>query len=190
MENWKDIKDYKGIYQVSDLGRVKSLKFNKERILKLCKDSYGYLTCGLSKENKKTTRTVHVLVAESFLKHKRNGNTLVTDHVNNDRLDNRLVNLQLISHRENCSKDRKGGTSKYRGVSLRKSTQKYQAQIRIKGKSKHLGYFNTQLEASKAYQNALNNLNKKIWQRDYNKNKISEKLSNTPLTPSIPVHGN
>ena len=42
---------------------------------------------------------------------------LVVDHINNDPLDNRLENLQLISHRYNLSKDKKGGSSKFTGVS-------------------------------------------------------------------------
>ena len=43
MENWKDIEGYEGIYQISDLGRVKSIKFSKERILKPSNSRKGYL---------------------------------------------------------------------------------------------------------------------------------------------------
>ena len=52
MENWKDIKGYEGHYQVSDLGRVKSVKFNKERILHIQKSTNGYLKSELCKNGK------------------------------------------------------------------------------------------------------------------------------------------
>lgn len=66
-EIWKDIKGYEGIYQVSDLGRVRSLKFGKERILVGRKDSDGYLRVGLCKDGKEKTCRVHRLVAEAFI---------------------------------------------------------------------------------------------------------------------------
>ena len=68
-EIWKDIKDYDGIYQVSNLGRVKSLKFSKERILKDYVDTRGYLNLSLNKNGKKKTYRVHKLVAVAFLGH-------------------------------------------------------------------------------------------------------------------------
>ena len=105
MENWKDIKGYEGHYQVSDLGRVKSIKFNKERILHIQKNGSGYLKCELCKNGKVKTRTVHSLVAEVFLNHESNIYNVV-DHINNIKTDNKLSNLQIISQRENSTKDK------------------------------------------------------------------------------------
>ena len=58
MENWKDIKGYEGSYQVSDLGRVKSIKFNKEKILTKTNLSGGYFVkVSLCKDGKAETKT-------------------------------------------------------------------------------------------------------------------------------------
>ena len=153
-EIWKDVKDYEGLYQVSNLGRVKSIQFVKERILKGTEDFYGYSVISLCKEGNQKTKTVHQLVAIAFLGHIPCGFNLVVDHINTIKTDNNLDNLQIITHRENCSKDKKG-SSKYTGVSWYKSSQKWRAEIKINGKGKYLGYFKTELEASEAYQKKL-----------------------------------
>ena len=59
-EIWKDKKDYEGHYQVSNWGRVKSIKFGKERILKLTKDKDGYFFVNLYKNNKSKTFKVQL----------------------------------------------------------------------------------------------------------------------------------
>jgi hypothetical protein len=166
-EIWKDIPGYEGIYQVSDIGNVKSLSreklirgkypiTTKEKILKQLVNPRGYLIVILCKNNLKKTINVHILVAMAFLNHKPDGtHKIVVDHINNNKLDNRLVNLQLINHRENSSKDRKNGTSKYTGVCWQKSNNKWQSEITINGKKKYLGLFTDEYEAHLAYQKAL-----------------------------------
>jgi hypothetical protein len=158
MENWKDILEYEGLYQVSDLGNIRSFETKKNRLLHL--DSYGYLRLSLTKDNKRKTKKVHQLVAIAFLNHNPSDKKYVVDHINNIKTDNRLVNLQLISQRENVSKDKTKTTSKYTGVCWDKQKMKFKASIRINSKSKHLGMFNCQIEASNAYQKALKNLTK------------------------------
>ena len=64
-EIWKEIEGFKD-YEISNLGRVKSLKYNKERILKAVINTDSYLTVCLSKKNK----TIHQLMAIAFLSHK------------------------------------------------------------------------------------------------------------------------
>ena len=149
-EIWKDIKDYEGLYQVSNLGRVKSLKFGKERILSAATNATGYSLVALCNGKTKAI-TVHQLVAMAFLNHKPCGYKLVVDHINTIKTDNRLENLQVITHRQNCTKDKKG-TSKYTGVHWCKPRNKWRAEIRINGKTKYLGSFKSELEASEAYQ--------------------------------------
>ncbi len=154
-EIYKDIEGYEGHYQVSNLGNVKSFKNNKERILKPGIDTDGYKIVGLCKNGKQKTFKVHKLVAMTFLGHKRQGLNEVVDHIDNVKTNNRLDNLQLISHRENTSKDRKGGTSEYVGVCWDKSKNKWRSEIRIKGKSIFLGLFDDEYDAHLAYQKAL-----------------------------------
>ena len=154
-EIWKDVKGYEGIYQVSNLGRIKSLYFEKERILAHA-NSKGYFSVVLCKASEFKRKHVHQLVAIAFLGHIPCGHNLVVDHINTIKTDNRLDNLQVITQRENLSKDKKG-TSKYTGVSWCKRSQKWRARIKIE-KNKHLGYFKTELEAHQAYQSALKEL--------------------------------
>lgn len=101
---------------------------------------------------------IHQLVAIAFLNHKPCGYELVIDHIDNNPLNNRVDNLQLISNRLNASKDRKNKTSQYVGVNLHKKSNKWVANIRIGKIKKHLGLFNTEEEANEAYQNKLKTL--------------------------------
>ena len=75
MEDWKDIKGYEGLYQVSDQGRVKSLprKGTFERILNPCvRNTGGYLAVNLYKNGKKTMYFIHRLVALAFIPNPNN----------------------------------------------------------------------------------------------------------------------
>ena len=165
-EEWKEIEGYHD-YEVSNHGRVKSLKFNKERILKNNIISSGYYLVCLYDNNKVKSFLVHSLVAIHFLNHKPNGHKIVVDHIDNDKSNNNVSNLQLISNRENSSKDKKGGTSKYVGVSWINGYNRWRSQIRINGKLKYLGYFDDEYEGHLAYQKALKKLNNLIIS-DYN----------------------
>ena len=77
------------------------------------------------------------------------------DHVNTNKLDNRRSNLRPASDsQQNANKGPRGDSSKLKGVSWYKQTQKWQAQIQVDGKSKHLGYFTDEIEAARAYNKA------------------------------------
>lgn len=79
------------------------------------------------------------------------------DHVNQDPLDNRIVNLRLVNHNENnwnASKCLSNNTSGFRGVYKHKQSGKWAACMSINGKTKHLGVFDLPQEASKAYEDA------------------------------------
>jgi hypothetical protein len=167
MEIWKSIPNYEGLYEVSSLGNIKGLMKNvfdkngnlhyvkKEKVFSKRKSKDGYYVTDLTNCSIKKTFKVHQLVAMAFLNHKPNGMKLVIDHRNNDPLDNRVENLQIVSVRKNSSKDKKDKSSQYTGVSWDKSNNKWKSQIYINGKSKHLGSFNCELSASLAYQNKL-----------------------------------
>ena len=157
-EIWKDIPNYEGVYQVSNLGRVKSLLFNKEKIRKISLDNKGYASIALHNKNIKRKFKIHQLISMAFLGHIPCGHKLVIDHINNNPLDNSIKNLQIISTRENCSKDKINKSSKYTGVTWSKKCNKWLASIRISDKRKHLGSFSNEYDAHLAYQKALSEL--------------------------------
>ena len=157
IEVWKNIPEFES-YQVSNLGNVRSLKYGKERILKKPINGGGYYQIGIYINKKCYKRTINQLMAIAFLNHKPCGHIMVVDHIDTNKLNNKLYNLQVITHRENCSKDKKEKTSKYTGVFLAKGRNKWRAYITINGKKKHLGCFVNEKEAAQAYQNELNKL--------------------------------
>jgi hypothetical protein len=154
-EVWKDIPNYEGLYQVSNLGRVRIFKNGKYSIRKNG-TSRGYLNITLSLNRTRKTFLVHKLVAICFLNHVPDGTQkLVVDHINDNARDNRLENLQVITSRENVCKKQGNYTSKYKGVCWHKATRKWRAKLSVKYKSYWLGVFNTEEEASEVYQNKL-----------------------------------
>ena len=112
-EIWVDVNGYEGLYQVSDFGNVKSLNFKRsgvEGLLSLGPDSKGYLRVNLSKNGQRKIFWVHQMVAVAFLGHIVSGYTVIVDHKDNDKLNNRKGNLQLVTPRLNTSKDKKNKT--------------------------------------------------------------------------------
>ena len=110
MEIWKPIKDYEGIYEISNLGRVKSLirlkkgaknitYLIKEKILKQNFDKDGYCIINLYKNSKLKTFKIHRLVAECFIKNIDNKKQV--NHINGIKHDNRLENLEWCTTSEN-----------------------------------------------------------------------------------------
>lgn len=161
IEEWRDIPDYEGLYQVSDLGRVKSLeRFSQgkvkrtlqETILKTPLNSYGYPSLSLRKNNHNKNSTVHRIIAVSFLGVTKD--TIgVCDHIDNNRKNNKLSNLQIISSRLNCKKDAKNKNN-YNGV--KKCGDKFCANIKLNGKNLSLGTFDSPFNAYEKYEEAFN----------------------------------
>lgn len=81
------------------------------------------------------------------------------DHLNGVKTDNRIENLRDVSTRDNCSNRKSHREGHLVGTYFCKQRQKWVAQIKIKGKRKFLGRFKTQLEAHKAYNKELKELN-------------------------------
>lgn len=100
-EIWKDIAGLEGLYQVSTYGRVKSLKYGKERILKQSKNSSGYLTVSLYIEGKTFSKVVHRLVAIAFIPNPEN--KIEVNHIDEDKKNNRLENLNWMTSKENSN---------------------------------------------------------------------------------------
>lgn len=101
IEEWRDVVGYEGIYQVSNLGSVRSLLFNKTKILKQGCATNGYLFVNLWKNKKARPHRIHRLVAEAFLP---NPNNLpCVNHKDETRDNNILENLEWCSYSYNLS---------------------------------------------------------------------------------------
>lgn len=104
-EIWKPIKDYVGLYEVSNLGNVRSLpkmcgfRKDKGRIVKPFTNNNGYKLVSLSKDKKMKHFQVHRLVANEFIDNPDNKQQV--DHINRNRSDNRVENLRWVSASEN-----------------------------------------------------------------------------------------
>lgn len=96
-EIWKDIPGYEGLYQVSNLGNVKS--FFTGKLLKKLPHSTGYLAVVLYKDRTSKRRTVHRLVAMAFLPNPES--KLTVNHKNGNKHDNSVDNLEWATHKEN-----------------------------------------------------------------------------------------
>jgi hypothetical protein len=101
-EIWKDIKGYEGLYQVSNLGRVKTLKkkySEGEKHRKIRLDRNGYLTVSLSKNGKQNTMKVHRLVAIAFIVNSEN--KPFVNHLDGVKNNNIVDNLEWVTASEN-----------------------------------------------------------------------------------------
>ena len=101
-EIWKDIEGFEGKYQISNLGRVKSLNYRKtgkEKILKLTKDKKGYLRISLKNNKKLKGFKVHRLVAETFISNPDNLDQV--NHKDENKQNNSIQNLEWCDNRYN-----------------------------------------------------------------------------------------
>jgi hypothetical protein len=158
-EIWKDVPGYEGIYQVSNLGNVKSLNYQhsgKEKLLKHSKDGRGYYKISLSK---KKMFKVHQLVAMAFLNHIPNELKLVINHKDFNTLNNNVDNLEIVTNRTNSNRKHLKSSSKYTGVHWAKKAKKWESKIKIKNKTIYLGGFENEYDAHLAYEKALESIN-------------------------------
>ena len=105
MEVWKDVVGYEGLYQVSNLGRVKSLPrngthTNKEKEMTVRADPKGYMRLCLCKDGKGKNVKVHRLVAEAFIPNP--ANLPQVNHKDEDKRNNCVWNLEWCDNRYNC----------------------------------------------------------------------------------------
>jgi len=170
-EIFKDVPDYEGLYQVSNLGRVKQLQcdvykkdgtffYTKKEKVKVIKMKQKYKFVNLNSKK----FYVHQLVAMAFLNHKPCGIKLVVDHIDGNPLNNNINNLQIITQALNTSKGKKrlGTSSKYKGVCYDKQRKKWIAIIN----NKFIGRYVKEEEAYNAYLNQkeeMFKLNKAKW---------------------------
>ena len=108
MEEWRDIKGYEGLYQISSEGRVKSKQritrnnqTIKEKIRKPKIDKDGYCCVKLWIDGISKEYFIHRLVAQAFIPNPYNKPCI--DHINTDKMDNRVENLRWCTHKENAN---------------------------------------------------------------------------------------
>jgi len=148
MERIKGFPDY----SITRCGRVFSHRTKNFKELKPSMNRDGYKQLTLIRCDTPKPIKLHQILAIHFLNHTLDGHTVVVDHIDGDKLNNNIENLQLISQRENTSKDQ---PSRDMPLGVCRQRDKYQAQIRHGGKNIYLGMFRDPEEASQAYQNKL-----------------------------------
>ncbi len=121
-ETWKDIKGYEGFYQISNLGRVKSLKRKakcrngfrtvQERILKSCKDSSGYFGVPLIKDKHRFYR-IGKLIVQHFISNPQNKPCV--NHVDGNKQNDKIDNLEWCTYAENNKHAYKTGLKSNKG---------------------------------------------------------------------------
>lgn len=159
IEEWKDVVDYENLYSVSNFGNVKGYKKN---ILKP-DNSNGYSKLALYWNGKFNKYYIHRLVAIAFIP---NPNNLPqVNHIDGNKLNNHVNNLEWVSIIENMSHFYKNNTksSKYLGVHLNVTKKYWVAEIGINNKNIFLGQYKTEEEAYQAriqYEKDNNIINK------------------------------
>lgn len=121
-EEWKDVVGYEGLYQVSNLGRVKtsfkpikchknSIRFGKEKILSSKIEKNGYERVNLSKDGERKTYSIHRLVAQAFIPNPNNLPQI--NHKDENKLNNCVENLEWCTAKYNVRESKKKAINQY-----------------------------------------------------------------------------
>ena len=156
-EEWKDIIGYERLYQISNLGNVKSLRreymcgkgrkvCKKETTISQQTNNHGYRYCFLF-NGKKSIKYIHILVGLHFIENS-NKKTQI-NHKDLNKENNIVSNLEWVTNRENTIHQYSLKRNLPTGVSKRGN--KYIAQTTIQGKKKHIGSFLSIIDAENAY---------------------------------------
>ena len=142
-EEWRPVPGYEGKYDVSNMGRVRSyISRSKKHPSPHGVDnaSRGYKQVTLSQPRK--TIKVHRLVMLAFA----GKSSLVIDHVNSDKTDNRLENLEYVTPAENSKRYHRKNRETGASFKARSKTKPWQCQVNLNGKVHCLGYYRTKQE--------------------------------------------
>lgn len=150
-EIWVPVKGYNGRYEVSNLGRVKNSK--RGNVLNPTAKSNKYRKVTFYDSGKPNYVCVHRVVVESFLRDIKRDE--VVNHIDGDKLNNNLCNLEIVTCRENNTHGIMKSGRGLTGAVFDKRSKKWRPTIRINGKMIQLGSFDTPEDAHNAYMAAL-----------------------------------
>lgn len=169
-EVWKDIPNYEGMYQASSFGNFRSLtrkSVNGKGFIirnginmKTNITKEGYESLRLCSNSIHVTFRVHILIAITFLNHKKCGHSLVVNHINGIKTDNRVCNLEIVTNRENSSTCKRVYSNITKPICVRKKNNKFQCYMSINKKDVFMGCYKTEETASLAYQTAVKHIDK------------------------------
>jgi hypothetical protein len=164
-EVWKDVKDFEGLYQVSNLGNVKRLKSKRvlsERLIGRSLDRYGYVKRTLSKDGKNYYFTEHRLVGVTFIDNTENKSTI--NHINGVKTDNKVENLEWNTNLENKQHAISTGLTDLKGIKHPrcKLTEEQVFEIR------KIGFSQTRMSLSKKYGVSRNSILRIIKGKNWN----------------------
>jgi len=164
-EVWEPIKGYQGFYEISNLGKVRSVfrydgrAYKHGKILTPWLSKPGrYAMITLWKNNKKKHLTLHRLVWDHFGNKSRNGQLLQVDHIDENKTNCSINNLQLLTTRQNVSKSirhKKIAKSPFIGIYWKRDKQRWIARLRLGKKIIYLGSSKIESEAALFYQKKL-----------------------------------
>lgn len=125
LEEWRTVQGYEGLYEVSSLGRVRSLKreTTSGKILKQVADKDGYLKVTLSSNNQRANARVHRLVATAFIENTDKRKTVI-NHKNEIKTDNRADNLEWCTVKYN---------TRYKDAHIRRMESRKKPILAIRG---------------------------------------------------------
>lgn len=173
-EIWKEVKDYEGVYYISNYGRIKTTNYGV-LIRKPTIQKNGYENVRLWKDGKCKFFLIHRMVYSHFIG--TLDNNLVIDHIDGDKTNNHYSNLQQITSRVNTNK---AISNKYmKGVKKINNGGYYTACMNVKYKRYYLGCFKTIEEANEAY-------NKAVY--EYKEYGILPKIKSRPINRVINGH--
>ena len=145
MEQWLKCEEFEN-YSVSSLGNLRNDKTG--RLLKLQFNNRGAYKYSFPE---KKQRLIHRVIAKAFIPNL--DNLPVIDHINRNPADNRVENLRWATQSDNIRNytKAKNKSSIFKGVGFHKANNKFRAFVSFGGKMKTIGYYKTELEAAKGY---------------------------------------
>lgn len=142
MEKWVNVTEK---IQVSDTGLVRCSKTHNYK--KIFLNEKGYCCVYIMIDGKRRKCKVHRLVMQAFVGESK----LTVDHIDEDKSNNNLSNLEYVSNSENVKRFFKRNDNTYKMISFDKERGKYRVRISINGKRKCLGRYDTPEEAIEVY---------------------------------------